>query len=126
MAAHIPAGSGPVYEARNQKPLDRGRFYKRLAWHALLLAALIGISLFGGMLGYVMFEHLSWLDAFLNASMLLGGMGPVNAPVHPAGKLFAGLYALYSGLLFLVAAALVFAPLLHRIMHRLHWDEREK
>jgi hypothetical protein len=115
-----------VYESRSQKPLDRSRFYKRLLGHALLLAALIGISLFGGMLGYVLFEHLSWMDAFLNAAMLLGGMGPVNAPVHASGKLFAGLYALYAGLVFLVAAALVFAPVLHRILHRLHWDEQEK
>jgi hypothetical protein len=115
-----------MYENRQQRPLDRRHFYGRLVTHGLLLVALIGLSLFAGMLGYVAFEQLSWLDAFLNASMLLGGMGPVNPPVHTAGKLFAGLYALYSGLVFLVAAALVFAPVLHRILHRLHWDERTR
>jgi hypothetical protein len=76
------------------------------------------------MAGYVAFEKLSWVDAFLNASMLLGGMGPVNAPQTEAGKLFAGFYALYAGLVFVVTAALVFTPVLHRVIHRFHWDEK--
>jgi hypothetical protein len=75
------------------------------------------------MVGYVALEHLPWLDAFLNSSMLLGGMGPVNMPQTEGGKLFAGLYALYSGLIFIVTAALLAAPLVHRIVHRLHWDD---
>ncbi len=75
------------------------------------------------MLGYVKFEHLSWLDAFLNAAMLLGGMGPIHAPGTIAGKLFAGLYALYAGLVFIVTTALLFAPMFHRLMHRFHWSE---
>ena len=76
------------------------------------------------MWGYCGFEHLSALDGFLNAAMLLGGMGPVNAPVTSAGKLFAGCFALYAGLVFIVTAALLFTPLLHRLMHRFHWDDR--
>ena len=83
-------------------------------------------SLAIGMLGYARFERLSWLDAFLNAAMLLGGMGPVDPPRTDGGKLFAGLYALYSGLVLLVLAGIVLAPVVHRILHRFHWtDERE-
>ena len=68
------------------------------------------------------FESLAWRDAFLNAAMLLGGMGPVDPPKSNGGKIFAGCYALYSGLLILVTAGVVLAPVLHRIMHRFHWD----
>jgi hypothetical protein len=75
------------------------------------------------MVGYVAFERLSWLDAFLNAAMLLGGEGPIHSPVTPEGKLFAGLYALYCGLVVLAAAGLLVAPVLHRVLHTLHWDE---
>ena len=76
-----------------------------------------------GILGYQYFEHLPWRDAFLNAAMLLGGMGPVDKPCTPHGKLFAGLYALYAGLLFIVMAGLVFTPVVHRLMHKFHWQE---
>jgi hypothetical protein len=84
----------------------------------------VGGSLLIGMIGYKYFERWSWIDAFVNAAMLLGGMGPVNAPQTPGGKVFAGLYALYAGLLFLVVAGLLLAPLLHRFLHRFHWRER--
>ncbi len=77
------------------------------------------------MAGYAWFEHLGWLDAFLNAAMILGGMGPVNLPQTAGGKIFAGLYALYSGLAVLIVAGIVFAPLLHRLMHRFHWDAED-
>jgi hypothetical protein len=76
------------------------------------------------MAGYEYYEQLSWRDAFLNAAMLLGGMGPVNAPATPGGKLFAGLYALYAGLVFLIVAGLLLAPVVHRILHRFHWEEK--
>ena len=76
-----------------------------------------------GMTGYEYFEDLPWRDAFLNAAMLMGGMGPVDAPRSDGGKLFAGLFALYAGLVFLVAAGLVFAPIVHRLMHRFHWQQ---
>lgn len=80
-------------------------------------------SLFIGMLGYVYFEDLGWLDGFLNAAMLLGGMGPVAPLETPGGKLFAGLYALYSGIVFLVAAGILVAPVVHRVVHRFHLAE---
>ena len=76
-----------------------------------------------GMAGYEYFEQLLWRDAFLNAAMLLGGMGPVNTPQTNGGKVFAGLYALYAGLVFLVVAALVIAPVAHRVMHKFHWEQ---
>lgn len=76
------------------------------------------------MLGYRVFENLPWVDAFLNAAMLLGGMGPVNPPQSTSGKLFAGLYALYAGLVFIATAALLFAPIFHRLMHGFHWSEK--
>jgi hypothetical protein len=114
-----------MYETRHQKLLDPAQYARRVALHFLSACALLGFSLFGGMLGYHAFEHLPWLDAFLNSSMLLGGMGPVDTPHTEAGKLFAGLYALYSGLVFLVMVAVILAPMLHRLMHRFHWSEKE-
>jgi hypothetical protein len=113
-----------VYEHRRERVLPLKPFLRRLVWHvgaAILVAA---GSLFGGMLGYVHFEGLGWLDAFLNAAMLLGGMGPVMSPTTPGGKLFAGLYALYSGMVFLVVASIVLAPVAHRVLHRFHWSDR--
>ena len=75
------------------------------------------------MAGYRYYERLPWRDAFLNAAMLLGGMGPVNAPATPGAKVFAGLYALYAGLIFVVAVGIVFAPVLHRLLHRFHLEQ---
>lgn len=111
-----------MYESRRRPPLSRPQFLRRFAAHAALSSLLLAASLGLGMAGYMAFEHLAPVDAFLNASMLLGGMGPVDAPRSNAGKLFAGAYALYSGLVFLVAAGLVVAPLAHRLLHRFHWD----
>ncbi len=112
-----------MYETRKQPPIPRRAFFQRLFVHAAIAVLLVAASLGIGMLGYVCTERLPWLDAFLNSAMLLGGMGPVNMPQTEAGKLFAGLYALYAGLVFLVAIALVFTPILHRILHKLHWDQ---
>lgn len=113
-----------MYESRLQPPLPRTAFAQRLIAHLALAFGLLAASLALGMVGYVVFEKLSWIDAFLNASMLLGGMGPVDPPQTTGGKLFAGLYALYAGLVFIVTAALVFTPILHRLMHHFHWSEK--
>ena len=91
--------------------------------HAAAALALMLVSLMLGMAGYQHFEQLPWRDAFLNAAMLMGGMGPVDAPRTDGGKLFAGLYALYAGLILLVAAVLVVTPVVHRVMHRFHWEK---
>jgi hypothetical protein len=111
----------PRYESRRQPLLPRAQFVIRLAWHFLIALGLVVASLLLGMAGYAFYERLNWLDAFLNASMLLGGMGPVESPQTGGGKLFAGLYALYSGLVFLVAVGIVLAPVLHRLLHHFHW-----
>ncbi len=113
-----------MYEKRSQPLLAQSTFLARLARHLVGVLVLLAVSLAMGMAGYMVFESLSPVDAFLNAAMLLGGMGPVNAPVTPAGKLFAGLYALYAGLVFIVAAALVLTPVAHRVLHQFHWDEK--
>jgi len=97
----------------------------RQANHILIVLAIIGGSLILGMLGYHLFEKLSWIDAFLNASMILGGMGPVDALHSNAGKIFAGIYALYSGIVFLVVAGVLFAPGFHRMLHHFHIDESD-
>ena len=112
-----------MYESRADVPIPRADFIWRLLLHAAAAFVLLLVSLAIGICGYQHYEQLSWLDAFLNAAMLLGGMGPVDAPHSDAGKLFAGLYALYAGLFFLIAASLVLTPVLHRLMHQFHWDE---
>ena len=114
-----------MYEHRRLPPLPRRHFIRRLLLHVLAASALVIASLGIGMGGYAHFEGLAWRDSFLNAAMLLGGMGPVETPLTNGGKLFAGAYALYAGLVFLVAIAVVFAPIVHRLMHRFHWDEGE-
>jgi hypothetical protein len=111
-----------MYESRRARPLPIRKFLARLARHFGAVLVLLAISLAIGMAGYSYFEGLAWRDAFLNAAMLLGGMGPVNAPQTDQGKVFAGLYALFAGLVFIFAAGLLLAPLLHRLFHTLHWD----
>ena len=98
------------------------RFVLRLGRHFLWATGLVTVSLGAGIVGFRETEGLSWLDALLNASMLLGGMGPVNVPHTVAGKWFASLYALYCGLVMLVASGLLLAPVAQRIIHRLHID----
>lgn len=112
-----------MYESKSRPPIPRRHFVRRMAVHFAGASALVLASLVLGMLGYEHFERLPWRDAFLNSAMLLGGMGPVDMPQSPNGKLFAGIYALYSGLVFLVTIALLSAPVLHRLLHKVHWEE---
>ena len=113
-----------MFEPKTQRPLSRESFMRRLLFSAAIALCLLGASLVIGIAGYMGLEHLPLIDAFLNAAMLLGGMGPVDAPKSEAGKLFAGLYALYAGLVFVVTAALVFTPIIHRILHTFHWSDK--
>jgi hypothetical protein len=115
-----------VYELRTARPIPLPRFLRRVAKHVAVSTGLILASLLLGMGGYAYFEGLAWRDAFLNAAMLLGGMGPVDAPKTPSGKIFAGLFALYCGLVFLVAGSIALAPVFHRILHRFHWIEESE
>lgn len=113
-----------MYEPRHLPPIPAGRFTLRLLAHASLAMALIAVSLLVGMLGYRYYEQMSWVDAFINAAMLLGGMGPVKtADLSEAGKLFAGFYALYAGLAFIAVMGIMLTPVVHRVLHRFHWSE---
>jgi hypothetical protein len=112
-----------MYESRHQSPLKRRQFAIRMVRHVGMAFALLAVSLGLGIVGYEAFEHLPFLDALLNSAMLLGGIGPVNAPVTSGGKLFASFYALYAGLVFIVTAALLLTPVVHRLLHRFHWKE---
>jgi len=100
--------------------LSRKDFAMRMARSLGVASALIGLSLMAGMAGYHFLEDLPWIDAFMNAAMILGGMGPVSPVQTFGGKLFAGFYALYSGLIVIVAAGVLFAPALHRMLHEFH------
>jgi hypothetical protein len=111
------------YESRHAPLAPRAVFLRRLAEVIALSIGLVVVSLVVGMWGYQHFEHLEWRDAFLNAAMLLGGMGPVETPATPGGKLFAGFYALYAGLILLVSVGLMLTPVLHRLMHQFHLEE---
>ena len=106
-------------------PPSRAHFFRRLGAHFVAGSLFVLISLIAGMAGYEYFEGLAWRDAFLNAAMLLGGMGPVEAPKTPGGKIFAGMYALYAGLVFLIFAGVLLVPVLHRALHRFHWEIRD-
>lgn len=112
-----------MYEPKKHPPITTEHFVRRMLLHAAAALALLLLSLFIGMAGYEYFEQLSWRSAFLNSAMLLGGMGPVDAPVTDGGKLFAGFYALYAGLVFLIVVGLFLAPIVHRLMHKFHWTE---
>lgn len=114
-----------MYESRRQPPITHRAFLHRVGAHAAGAALVLLASLALGIGGYMGFEDLSPVDAFLNAAMLLGGMGPVDPPHTAAGKLFAGCYALYAGLVFLLTAGLLFTPVLHRVLHRFHWDDAD-
>lgn len=112
----------PMFEHRAQPLLNRTAFLRRFVRHGAIAILIVLISLAVGMAGYHLIENLSWTDAFLNAAMILGGMGPVAELHTTAGKLFAGFYALYSGLVLLVVAGVLFAPVIHRFLHRFHLD----
>lgn len=112
-----------MYERRTEPVLPRQEFLRRVTGHLVVSLGIVVVSLAIGTCGYHWLAHLEWLDAFLNASMILTGMGPVDDLTTDGAKLFASLYALYSGIVFLAAVGVLAAPFLHRIMHRLHVDE---
>ena len=108
------------FETRHQKPASRERFLARLQRNGFVSGALVAVMLGIGMLGYRGFEGMGWVDAFVNAAMILSGMGPLGTLNTVGGKLFAGCYALASGLLFVVSTSILLAPLVHRMFHRFH------
>ena len=112
------------FEHRNKPLASHAVFLGRVARSALAALIMIAIALGLGMGGYMATENMSALDAFLNGSMLLGGMGPVDALHTDAGKLFAGSYALFCGLLIVIASGVILAPILHRVLHALHVEDQ--
>ncbi len=109
-----------MYEHRFKPLLSKEKYNLRLIKHFSAACLIILFSLGIGVLGYHIFEGLTWIDSLLNASMILGGMGPVNEVRTTAGKIFASLYALFSGIIFLVTIGVIFAPIYHRFLHKFH------
>ena len=115
-----------MFEHHTQPLLPRRQFFQRLAQSGGIALALVMASLLVGMAGYHLLEGLQWIDAFLNASMLLGGMGPVDVPHSYGGKFFAGCYALYCGLVVILIAGVLLAPVAHRLLHKFHVQNDER
>ncbi len=114
------------YERRSDRLLPFRQFLIRVLRHIALAVLILILSMGIGVWGYATFEHMTLIDALLNASMILGGMGPVT-PLHtPAGKLFASFYALYSAFILLTVAGVVFAPVAHRLLHYFHLAEGDR
>jgi len=111
-----------MYERRHEELVPRSIFYRRLARQGGIAFALVLAALGIGISGYHFIENLPWVDALLNASMILGGMGPVAELKTAAGKLFASFYALFSGLAFITIAGVLFVPVAHRFLHKFHLD----
>lgn len=115
-----------MYERRTAPLLPRWAFRRRLARHALYVLGILVVSLVAGTAGFHGLAGQATIDAFLNAAMLLGGMGPVGEIRSNAGKLFAALFALYAGLVFLATGTIMLMPLLHRFLHRFHLEEAQR
>ena len=112
-----------MYESRRQRLLTTAEFAWRVLGHVVLAMIAVMVALAIGIGGYHYIAGLGWVDAFLNASMILGGMGPVGDLHGDGAKIFASLYALFSGLFFIVMLGLLLAPFLHRLAHRLHIED---
>ena len=115
-----------MFEHHAKPLIPRSAFIRRLVIYVCVALGIVLVSLTIGIVGYHGFEGLSWIDATVNAAMILGGMGPVNELHRTAGKLFASAYALFSGVVFLIAVAVILAPVVHRVMHRFHLEIEAK
>ncbi len=111
-----------MYEHFRQPPLTHRQFVRRLAQHGGYAGLLVIGSVLIGTFGYRLLADQSWIDSFLNTCMLLGGMGPVGDLPTNSGKIFAALFALYAGLVFIATTVIMFTPVAHRILHKFHWD----
>src|SRR5438477_125542 len=115
-----------MYEHRSKPLLPLRQFFRRLARSAVLGLLLVGSALAIGMVGYHLFENMGWIDAFANAAMILSGMGPLAELKTSGGKIFAGCYALFSGVAFLTSVGVVFAPVFHRFLHKFHLESAKE
>jgi hypothetical protein len=114
------------YEHKTEPLLPFNQFLRRMLRHGIAAMLFLAVSLGIGVVGYHFTENLPWIDSLLNASMILGGMGPVDMLKTEGGKLFASFYAIYAGVAFLLVVGIIIAPLAHRLLHRLNLDEKEK
>lgn len=114
-----------MYESVSENLLSKKKFIVRMVWHALMVAALMALSLGIGVTGFVLLEDRSKTEAFLHASYIISGFGLVEMPGTTAGKVFAGFYGMYVSLFFLVAVSVVLAPVMHRILHRLNLEAQD-
>lgn len=111
-----------MFERKSKPVIEKPAFLGRMAFWLLVTIALACISLFAGMTGYRYLENMSWMDAFLNAAMILGGMGEVTGLQTTGGKLFAGIYAIYCGFFLIVCGGILLLPVFHRVLHVFHAD----
>ncbi len=114
-----------AFERLSEPLATRQVFAGRLVRSIVIGSLIVAAALFGGMAGYHAFEGLSWIDSFVNAAMILSGMGVLAAPVSIEGKLFAGLYAIFCGLVLIAATAIMFTPVIHRFLHQMHMDDED-
>lgn len=114
-----------MYEHRTAPLLPRRLFWRRMVRHGGMALLAVVISLAAGTMGYHALGGLSWVSALENASMILAGMGPVDPIDSTAGKVFASLFALYSGVIFLLVAGMLFTPVFHRLLHHFHLERSE-
>lgn len=122
-APELPVPDG-LFETKRMPLLSRRAFALRMLRVSCVCLAIVAFALGAGALGYRETEHLAWIDAFLNAAMILTGMGQVDMPITTAGKIFAICYALFSGLVFLSLIAVFLAPVTHRLLHAFHLEEQ--
>lgn len=112
-----------MYEKVTEKPINRLQFYLRLLKHFLGILGLIILSLVIGVCGFMAFEGLDFSEAFLHSSIMLSGLGLVEKPSTMSGHLFVGIYGLYAGLVFIASAGILISPVVHRLIHKLHWKD---
>ena len=114
-----------MYEPKSEPLLPRREFVRRMTRHALFAGAILFVALAVGIVGYMSLAQLNFVDGLFNASMILSGMGPVATQMSDAAKVFASIYALFSGVIFISSVSIVAAPIVHRLFHHFHVDEQE-
>jgi len=115
-----------MFERKHEKLAPVSVFFRRMAASVIMACGLISAALFIGISGYHWIAGLGWVDSILEASMILGGMGPVNPLRTTGAKLFASGYALFSGLMFIALMGIILAPIVHRVLHKFHIDEKDQ
>jgi TRAP-type C4-dicarboxylate transport system permease small subunit len=114
-----------MYERRHDQLAPRSVFVKRIVASLAVALGLICVALLIGIAGYHFIAGFNWIDSLLEASMILGGMGPIKELPNDAAKIFASIYALFSGLLLIAMMGIILSPVIHRIMHKFHVDEKD-